>query len=76
MFSALEVLERLEFCVPSPLLRTVVFLLPWWSSGGLLLVWDPSISQIGSSKVTFLAVFLLLPGFGLLFGLVELWLPN
>ena len=61
-FVVLVVLKWLEVNASSPLLRTVVFLLPWWLSGGLLLVWDPSVTLIGSWKVTCLAVFLLPPG--------------
>ena len=61
-FVVLMVLEWLEFNASSPLLRTVVFLLPQQLSGGLLLVWDPSVMLIGSWKVTCLVVFLLPPG--------------
>ena len=61
-FVALLVLEWLEVNASSSLLGTVVFLLPWQLSGGLLLVWDPSVLLIGSWKVTSLAVFLLPPG--------------
>ena len=54
----LVVLQWLKVNVSSPL-GNMVFLLPWWLSGGLLHVWDPAISLIGSWKVPFLAVFLL-----------------
>ena len=58
----LVVLEWPEVNGSSPLQRTVVFLLPQRLSWGLLRVWDPSVSLMGSWKVTFLAVFLLPPG--------------
>ena len=40
-FVVLFVLEWLEVNASSPLLRTVVFLLPWWLSGGCCLCRTP-----------------------------------
>ena len=54
----LMVLQWLEVNASSPL-REVVFLLPRQLAGVLLCVWDPTVSLIGSWKVTFLAVFLM-----------------
>ena len=44
----LVVLQWLEVNAFSPLLGTVVFLLPQQLSGGLLIVWDPTIMLIES----------------------------
>ena len=68
-FVVLLVLEWLEVNASSPLLRPVVFLLSQQLSGGLLLVWDPSVMLMGSERSLVWWSSSCCLGFGLLIGL-------